>query len=198
MENREDAERFLEIIVRQSHRLEAIIEDLLCLSRLEQGTGETRRELGVYPLRDVLSSALQTVQLQADARNMVLRLECSASLKTRLDPPLLEQAVVNLVVNAVKYSESGQRSDRLGGGRGRFRARLGEGRRRGHRRPTTCRGSSSGSTGSTRRRSRQEGGTGLGLAIVKHIARFHDGHVTVRSSLGEGSLFTLHLPYYDR
>jgi two-component system phosphate regulon sensor histidine kinase PhoR len=43
-------------------------------------------------------------------------------------------------------------------------------------------------------RSRAQGGTGLGLAIVKHIAQAHGGQVSVESNLGEGSLFTIHLP----
>ena len=43
-------------------------------------------------------------------------------------------------------------------------------------------------------RSRERGGTGLGLAIVKHIAQVHGGQVSVVSTLGEGSTFTLHLP----
>jgi two-component system phosphate regulon sensor histidine kinase PhoR len=43
-------------------------------------------------------------------------------------------------------------------------------------------------------RSRKMGGTGLGLAIVKHIAQAHGGNVTVESTLGEGSMFTIHLP----
>jgi two-component system phosphate regulon sensor histidine kinase PhoR len=43
-------------------------------------------------------------------------------------------------------------------------------------------------------RSRQLGGTGLGLAIVKHIAQAHGGHVTVESTVGEGSTFSIHLP----
>jgi signal transduction histidine kinase len=43
-------------------------------------------------------------------------------------------------------------------------------------------------------RSRKLGGTGLGLAIVKHIAEVHGGHVTVKSSPGAGSTFTMHIP----
>ena len=43
-------------------------------------------------------------------------------------------------------------------------------------------------------RSRNLGGTGLGLAIVKHIAHVHDGHVSVKSTPGTGSIFSLHLP----
>ena len=61
-------------------------------------------------------------------------------------------------------------------------------------RKSTCRGSSSGFTAWTRLAAAALGGTGLGLAIVKHIAQAHGGQVTVESSLGEGSLFTIHLP----
>jgi len=193
LDSPEDARRFLDIIDRQSRRLEAIIEDLLCLSRLEQGTGETRRELGVYPVAEVLASAVQTCQLQADARRMSLRLDAAPDLKTRLDPPLLEQAVVNLVGNAVRYSEEGDEihigaeavedwilisvTDHGKGIEPQHLPRLFE---RFYR--------------VDRARSRQQGGTGLGLAIVKHIARFHGGHVTVESAPGRGSVFTLHLP----
>lgn len=193
LDDPDDALRFLEIIARQARRLDAIIEDLLCLSRLEQGTGETRRELGVYPLCETIASAIQTCQLQADARNMNLSLDCPHTLKARLDPPLLEQAVVNLVSNAVKYSEEGDSIDVSAEtvddyvlisvrdhGRGIEPQHLPRLFERFYR--------------VDKARSRQQGGTGLGLAIVKHIARFHGGHVTVRSSPGEGSIFTLHLP----
>ena len=189
-----DARRFLDIVARQAQRLDDIIEDLLCLSRLEQGTGETRRELGVYPLGEVLSSCLQTCQLQADARGMALDLACPSDLKARFDPPLLEQAVVNLVTNAVKYSDEGDRilitaetiDDHVlisvqDHGRGIEPQHLPRLFERFYR--------------VDKARSRQQGGTGLGLAIVKHIARFHGGHVTVQSSPGKGSLFTLHLPW---
>ena len=193
LDSPEDARRFLDIIARQSQRLDAIIEDLLCLSRLEQGTGETRRELGVYPVAEVLASAVQTCQLQADGRGMSLRLDAPGDLKTRLDPPLLEQAVVNLVSNAVKYSEDGDEINVtaeavedyilisvIDHGKGIEPQHLPRLFERFYR--------------VDRARSRQAGGTGLGLAIVKHIARFHGGHVTVESAPGRGSVFTLHLP----
>ncbi len=58
----------------------------------------------------------------------------------------------------------------------------------------TCPDCSSGFTGWTKSRSRNLGGTGLGLAIVKHIAQAHGGRITVESTLGVGSVFTIHLP----
>ncbi|MDO9693196.1 MAG: ATP-binding protein [Candidatus Latescibacteria bacterium] len=188
-----DARRFLDIVARQADRLQAIIEDLLCLSRLEQGTGQTSREMGVYPVAGVLAAAVQTCQPHADARGALLVVTCEPGLRAHLDPPLLEQALVNLIENAIKYNEEGTRvtvSAREDGdvvrivvaddGRGieaRHLPRLFE---RFYR--------------EDRARSRQEGGTGLGLAIVKHIALFHGGEVDVRSTPGGGSEFTLTLP----
>jgi two-component system, OmpR family, phosphate regulon sensor histidine kinase PhoR len=193
LENPADARRFLDIVARQADRLQAIIEDLLCLSRLEQGTGQTSREMGVYPVAGVLAAAVQTCQPHADSRGTLLSVACDPALRAHLDPPLLEQALVNLIENAIKYNDDGTRvtvSAREQGdavriavtddGRGieaRHLPRLFE---RFYR--------------VDRARSRQEGGTGLGLAIVKHIALFHGGEVDVRSAPGGGSEFTLTLP----
>jgi two-component system phosphate regulon sensor histidine kinase PhoR len=110
-----------------------------------------------------------------------------------VDPVLLEQAVVNLLDNAVKYSDPEktvrvraqavdyeiqiQGKDHGIGIEEKHLPRLFE---RFYR--------------VDKARSRALGGTGLGLAIVKHIAQAHDGHVTVQSRPGEGSRFTLHLP----
>ncbi|MBK9304540.1 MAG: HAMP domain-containing protein [bacterium] len=192
LENPADARRFLDIVARQADRLQAIIEDLLCLSRLEQGTGQTSREMGVYPLAGVLAAAVQTCQPHADARGVRLELACDPALRAHLDPPLLEQALVNLIENAVKYNDAGTLVTVSAGeqgeavriavtddGRGieaRHLPRLFE---RFYR--------------VDRARSRQEGGTGLGLAIVKHIALFHGGEVGVRSTPGQGSEFSLTL-----
>ena len=194
MDDPADARRFLEIIARQSHRLQAIIEDLLCLSRLEQGSGVVGRDLGVYGVAEVLAAAAQSCQLHADAKGMEIRVDCDPGLRTRLDPDLMEQALVNLIGNAVKYSErpgairvrAGVVDDHVlisvsDKGRGIEAHHLPRLFERFYR--------------VDKARSRQQGGTGLGLAIVKHIALFHDGQVTVMSKPGEGSRFTVQIPH---
>jgi two-component system phosphate regulon sensor histidine kinase PhoR len=106
---------------------------------------------------------------------------------------LLEQAVVNLLDNAVKYSDP-------------EKAVLLQARTSGNEIQLSVRDHGIGIEKKhlprlferfyrvDKARSRAAGGTGLGLAIVKHIAQAHGGHVTVESRLGEGSLFTIHLP----
>jgi two-component system phosphate regulon sensor histidine kinase PhoR len=193
----DDAKRFLDIIARQTARLDAIIEDLLCLSRLEQGSGETLGTLGVYPLCRPLAAAALNCQMHADARRSTIRVACPDGLQARIDPQLLEQAVVNLIENALKYNDEGTSvrvsAEAVGDvveirvaddGRGieaRHLPRLFE---RFYR--------------VDKARSRQAGGTGLGLAIVKHIVQFHDGSVDVESTPGEGSVFILRLPAEPR
>jgi len=106
---------------------------------------------------------------------------------------LLEQAVVNLLDNAVKYSDPEKRV--------RLQARAVD-----HELQIQVQDHGIGIEKKhlprlferfyrvDKARSRALGGTGLGLAIVKHIAQAHGGHITVESRLGEGSLFTIHLP----
>ncbi len=189
----EEARYFLEIIARQADRLHNIIEDLLTLSRLEQG-----EEDGVFRLEDqevkpVLAAAIEVCAWRAAEKNITLSLDCPDDLRARIDPPLLEQAVVNLIDNAVKYSPEGTRVrvegkvedqellirviDQGPGIPIQHWARIFE---RFYRVDQS--------------RSRKDGGTGLGLAIVKHIAQIHGGKVTVASVPGHGSTFTIHLP----
>ncbi|HOX07085.1 MAG TPA: ATP-binding protein [Planctomycetota bacterium] len=192
-ENPEDARKFLEIVARHADRLNSIIGDLLLLSRIEEG-GDRPLELGEVPLRDVLRAAVEACAAKTGAKGVAVYLDCPNELTVRASPPLLEQAVVNLIDNAVKYSEPGspihvEGCAEVGGGaavavrdRGQGIApehlpRLGE---RFYR--------------VDKARSRQAGGTGLGLAIVKHIAQAHGGRVSVESRVGEGSVFRIHLP----
>ncbi len=189
----ETAERFVRIISGQADRLNSIIEDLLSLSALEQSGDSPLLQLEEADLCDVVAVALGVIGPKAEAKSIDLVEDCPDSLFSRVSPPLLEQAVVNLVDNAVKYSPVGsavdvtleERADEivisvLDEGPGVSREHLPRLFERFYR--------------VDKARSRDLGGTGLGLAIVKHIAQVHGGRVSVDSVVGRGSTFRIHLP----
>jgi len=193
MNNPEDARRFLDIIDRHASRLEAIVDDLLSLSRLEQEVEKDEVVLSEIPIRNVLTAANQICEVKAASKNIKILFSGNEELKARINPPLLEQAIVNLLDNAIKYSESAgtvrveaeHQGDEIvisvrDHGRGIEKEHLDRLFERFYR--------------VDKARSRKLGGTGLGLAIVKHIAQAHGGYVSVDSALGEGSTFRLHLP----
>lgn len=189
----EKVEDFLAIIVRQADRLNAIIEDLLRLSRIEQDQDRGLIELVPYELQKVLNAAVVDCQRQATDKQIHVEVRCDDDLTAHLNPQLLEQAVVNLLDNAIKYSEGEGivliEAERRAGevhvnvsdqGPGIAQEHLNRLFERFYR--------------VDKARSRKLGGTGLGLAIVKHIAQAHRGRVTVSSELGEGSTFTISFP----
>jgi len=188
-----DVKRFLEIIARHVNRLEAIIDDLLKLSRIEKDAETEGIQLDESGIKDVLESAVQALKLLADSRGTEMSISCDDALTARINPPLLEQAIVNLLDNAIKYSnenkpvniEAGQNEKEvfihvIDNGRGMEQEHLTRIFERFYR--------------VDKARSRKIGGTGLGLAIVKHIIQAHGGHVSVTSTPGKGSAFTIHLP----
>lgn len=193
LDHKEDARRFLEIIIRQSERLHAIIEDLLALSRIEQESEKGGIELREGRLKAVLLSAIQACEPAAAAKAITVRLACDDTLAAPINAPLLEQALVNLVDNAIKYSPGEKEvlvEGRAEGGRVVLRVRdRGCGISREHLPRLFER-----FYRVDKARSRKQGGTGLGLAIVKHIVQAHGGQVTVESAPGAGSTFTLRLP----
>jgi two-component system phosphate regulon sensor histidine kinase PhoR len=189
----QDVKRFLEIISKHVNRLEAIIDDLLRLSRIEKDVETEGIQLMESGIKDVLESAIQISKPLADSKRMEISLFCDDGLAARINPPLLEQALVNLLDNAIKYSDdkkpvtikAGHDEKELlisiiDNGRGIEQEHLPRIFERFYR--------------VDKARSRRLGGTGLGLAIVKHIIQAHKGHVTVTSTPGKGSTFTLHLP----
>ncbi len=185
--------RYLGIVQRQADRLDAIIEDLLTLSRLEQDEAGEAVVLSEEPLRRTLLAAAQAVEPFAAERGVPVEVACPDDLRARLTAPLLEQAVVNLVHNAVKYSEPGRPvvvSAVAAGGGAEIRVRdEGCGIAPEHL-PRLFERFYRVDKG----RSRRQGGTGLGLSIVKHIVRAHGGSVAVASEPGRGSAFTIALP----
>ncbi|MEW5914563.1 MAG: ATP-binding protein [Thermodesulfobacteriota bacterium] len=186
------ARHFAELILRQSQRLERLVQDLLELARLE--SGEAAPRLQTIQAAELADQALDAVGQAAAAAGVELERRLPKEpLTFKADPRQLEQALLNLLDNAVKYSRQGDKvtlsmergldevvikvSDTGPGIAAEHLPRIFE---RFYRVDTN--------------RSRELGGTGLGLAIVKHIAQGHGGRVAVESTLGRGSTFRLILP----
>jgi two-component system phosphate regulon sensor histidine kinase PhoR len=193
MREPESAEKFLGIIARQADRLNAIINDLLLLSKLEQQGERGTVMTETASIRAVLDAAIELCAFKADRKNIPIRVRCEETLRAKVNVPLLEQALVNLVDNAVKYSEPGKPvtvEAALRNGSLVIQVRdEGPGIEREHL-PRIFERFYRVDKG----RSRDMGGTGLGLSIVKHIAQAHGGSVAVQSEPGKGSLFTITLP----
>lgn len=187
-----EADRFLRIVAKHADRLNAIIEDLLMLSRLEQD-GKDAVEMQSVELIELLRSAVEVCAHRAEQKNIEIKVQCDEGLSAVVNPPLIEQALINLIGNALKYSMDGKTvsvsataeagrivlavTDQGYGIEPEHLDRLFE---RFYR--------------VDKGRSRQEGGTGLGLAIVKHIAQAHEGKIVVDSVYGKGSTFSMSIP----
>ncbi|HEX6125650.1 MAG TPA: ATP-binding protein [Pyrinomonadaceae bacterium] len=191
LEDPENNRRFLNVIRRNAERMHHLIDDILELSAIEAGKITVEpRDMLLAPLVDDVWSALKE---KASKRNISFENGIGRDVRVLADPRRLEQILINLLGNAVKFNrESGGvrvSYERANGFHQIHIADTGEGIAAQHLpriferfyRTDTA-------------RSRELGGTGLGLAIVKHLARLHGGEVTVESVVGEGSLFTVQLP----
>ena len=192
IKNKEEAQRFMNIMAKQVDRLNAIIEDLLSLSRLEQHSVKPKVPMEKILVHKILESVIHDCELKGN-ENKAIRLNCQKDIEVCANSPLLSQAILNLVDNALKYSEPG--------GEVQVEALETEAEIVIRIQDWGCGIDSSHLPRLFERfyrvdqaRSRQLGGTGLGLAIVKHIAQAHYGSVSVKSTLGKGSRFSIHLP----
>jgi len=206
----EDRMRFLDIIARHADRLNAIIDDLLSLSRIEQEAEREQIALEEVRIKEALDSAILVCASKAHEKQIRIDLACDENLKARINLPLMEQAVVNLIDNAIKYSgpESTIRIEaskiegetvRMGMESKSSSAPIGEIVIR--IRDWGCGIPKEHLTRIFERfyrvdkaRSRKLGGTGLGLAIVKHIVHAHGGRILVESTPNKGSTFSICLP----
>lgn len=185
--------RFLEIIRANAIRLTNIASDLLALSEMEQDRAEPEPAEAV-DMQAVVEAALRTVESAARVRGVRVEISGAPGLRVRGQRYRLEQALVNLMDNAVKFSREG--------GAVRVESRLTPAG------AVEIRVSDEGIGIPSeelpriferfyrvdKARSRDAGGTGLGLSIVKHIAEAFGGTVRVESELGQGSAFTLTFP----
>lgn len=187
----EVAASMVEIIFRQSERLSRLVEDLLELSRLEG----SELKLSAQPvlLLELANRAVDAVRPRAESKGIHLQIRIPDDLRALADERAVEQILLNLLDNAVKYMPSGGQvtitaaardgrceievRDNGGGIEAKHLSRLFE---RFYR--------------VDKGRSRDMGGTGLGLAIVKHLVAGMKGEVKVVSAPGKGSTFTVILP----
>jgi two-component system phosphate regulon sensor histidine kinase PhoR len=194
-----DNRRFLEIVGRQSDRLAAIIEDLLALSRIEQSEGAGSLPREPVAVASLLAAARSSCLPRATERGMAIELDCPDELVAEVNAALLEQAVLNLIDNAIKYSGTERpihvqaAAEAIPGQAGLSLV-------------ISIRDEGNGIPAEhlprlferfyrvDKGRSRQVGGTGLGLSIVKHIVQAHGGTIAVVSERGQGSTFTVQLP----
>jgi len=186
------ARRFVEIISNHSDRLTNLVNDILTLSSLE--SKEARLELTPIDVSGTIAKACTLLQERADQKGIAIINEASggALLRVKADQGRLEQVMVNLLDNAIKYTPGGGTVRLFTEDSGEF-VRV-----------------SVADTGIgipfkdlpriferfyrvDEARTREQGGTGLGLAIVKHIVQLHGGVVAVTSETGKGSLFSFTL-----
>jgi len=181
---------FLKTIIGESERLTSLLDDLLQLSSIESG----HRHLKLEPTNicEIIRHVAERVVAPITAKQQHLTLDIPDELLAIADHDALVQILLNLLVNAQKYSPEGSQI-RVWTSRNAY----------------VCIHVSDTGVGIPpsdlervferfyrvdKARSRAVGGTGLGLAIVKHLVDLHGGRISVESELGRGSTFTIELP----
>ena len=185
------AQRFTARILEQSRRLQALLDDLLTLSRLESVSHVAERE--PVDLNAIIQRAADLLIPAARDRKVHLEVKAEPVPQISGDADGLERLVLNLVDNAIKYNRPDGRVDvHLGRDDGHIVLEVAD----------TGIGIPAESLPRIferfyrvdKGRAREEGGTGLGLAIVKHVAQVHGGQVDVESRAGKGTTFRVRLP----
>ncbi|MGV7220047.1 MAG: ATP-binding protein [Nitrospinales bacterium] len=191
--DQKERDEFIRTIHTQASRLGAIIEDLLTLSRIEKDSERQEIELPDVNINKTLSGAISLCKDRASVKNIRIELNSQDDTNAMHNAPLIEQAIVNLIDNAINYSpsesliqvnsiltEGSLKISVIDQGMGIPKEHLPRLFERFYR--------------VDKARSRKLGGTGLGLSIVKHIALAHNGSVDVTSEVEKGSSFSINLP----
>ncbi|MET3727531.1 two-component system phosphate regulon sensor histidine kinase PhoR [Fictibacillus halophilus] len=189
-ENEEFRNKFLTIMLNESDRLQALIQDLLDLSKSEQGF---HLETQSIDLGTLVNETFEILLPKAEKKGIVLSIDVTGETVMDGDSPRLKQIIINLVSNSLTYTPAGGRVDVMveelkdhvkllikDTGIGIKESEIPRIFERFYR--------------VDKARSRNSGGTGLGLAIVKHLVEAHHGTIEVQSKPGEGSQFTILFP----
>lgn len=192
----EAAKNFLNIIIKHTDRLSALVRDLLDLARIEEQRDKGQLAFATTSVREVINNAVSLRAETIKERNVQLEIDCDPGLTARLSPQLIEQALVNFIDNALRYGHRDDRPSEL-----KVKAVRADGKL-----TLSVRDNGDGIAKEhlprlferfyvvDKARSRKVGGTGLGLAIVKHAAQAHGGGVEVKSEPGKGSEFMIVIP----
>lgn len=184
------AQRFVDQIQIEVDALTQMVNELLELSKIESGRFSLERSS--VAAADLLRSAAQRMQVQAERANITVRVECEENLpRVQVDSQRLEQVLINLIHNAIKFTRPGGEvllGAESGPGEVRFSVR------------DTGVGIPADEVSRIFERfyrvdkSRTGRGTGLGLSIAKHIIEAHKGRIWAESTEGQGSMFYFTIP----
>lgn len=191
LEDREVLIEFLEIMLKESSRLDLMVQDILQLSKLEQK--QVRLNVEAIEAKVIVKEVFQILQQKAELKNIELSIEYDEPVYLEVDHDQLKQIILNLVGNAVSYTpENGIVIVELGydnqeavikvvdNGIGIPQEEQSRVFERFYR--------------VDKARSRNAGGTGLGLSIVKYLVENLNGFIELNSELGKGTSFEIHLP----
>ena len=183
---------FLKKALKNSNRLNSIIDDLLWLSKIESMEDNDSFDLTNQSLNDIIHGAVNDFQTLMGKEDFSVEIKCDSSIHLNADEQLLREAFINLLDNAIKYGEPDQgisitvemNSSLIIQFKNygepipaKYKDRIF------HRFYRI-----------DKSRSRRQGGTGLGLAIVKHIVFVHGGDISVQSNYEIGTVFTIDIP----
>ncbi len=189
---------YVQSIKESAENLLNIINDLLDFSKIK--SGKFHIDAQDFNLADTVRKAIYPLQVKAQEKNLLLNCLIDTNVPETVtgDALRLQQMIINLTANAVKFTQDGSISIKL-----YPVSQIGEDMVLGVDVADTGIGIAAEKldkvfelyTQSDKNTSRVYGGTGLGLAIVKQLAELQHGTVTVKSEVGKGSVFTLHIPY---
>lgn len=184
-------DKYLGKIIGETDRLTGLVEDLLTLSVAESNTVN----LEDCDIAEIFRTTVRQLERKAEEKGLSLTCVGPAHIGLRANNNQMTQVAINLVANALNYTHTGEVKVTLESTEDQAIIKVSD----------TGIGISSENLSRIferfyrvdKSRSRQTGGTGLGLSIVRHIVEAHGGKVSVESSLGHGSTFTVTLPLHQ-